>query len=230
MSERSVKYLVPMSTVNERARRAPGLLNKDALNRSDDELDLSSISDVKDSQAAGLWRKLRLLVFAVSAFKRAKLYKLYPKDRLNRDQVTLQRSVSKVFHSFQVETVPEDIPRLILRPNNPIRSAWNVVLAILLVYTATLMPFSMAFIDTVKWNAWFILELTIDGLFFTDVLINLNSAYFNSRRQLVVSRKKIFITYAKSWLVVDILASFPTGLIEDGENDPNSSGDYNNLL
>jgi hypothetical protein len=44
--------------------------------------------------------------------------------------------------------------------------------AFLLLYTATIMPFKMAFIDSAFGDGWFIMENCIDVLFFLDVLVN----------------------------------------------------------
>jgi hypothetical protein len=65
------------------------------------------------------------------------------------------------------------------------------VLALLLLYTATIMPWRMAFIDTVMWDDWFIAELVIDGLFFCDFLVNCFSAFYDYEGMLVTDRRKI---------------------------------------
>ena len=60
------------------------------------------------------------------------------------------------------------------------------------MYTATIMPYRMAFIDPVWGDAWFYLEITVDALFFIDIVVNLNSAFYNSERELILSRRTIF--------------------------------------
>ena len=66
----------------------------------------------------------------------------------------------------------------------------------LLVYTATAMPWRMAFIDTTLWDGWFIAELVIDALFFIDIIVNCFSAYYDKETNLVTDKKKIFLKYA----------------------------------
>ena len=68
------------------------------------------------------------------------------------------------------------------------------------------MPWRMAFIDTVLWDDWFFVELVIDSLFFIDIIVNCLSAYYDKEGALIKDRGKIFAEYAKSWLVLDILA------------------------
>ena len=55
----------------------------------------------------------------------------------------------------------------------------------------------MAFLET-DGIFWFIFDLTIDSLFFLDVVINLMSSYYKVDGQLEVSHKKVVIKYAKS--------------------------------
>ena len=81
---------------------------------------------------------------------------------------------------------------------DPLKHVWDCVIGLLLVYTALVMPFSLAFVEVPRWSAWFIFDLVIDGLFFTDIFVNCCSAYYNNDSQLVTNRKQIFMQYAKS--------------------------------
>jgi len=59
---------------------------------------------------------------------------------------------------------------------------------LLLVYTATVMPFRMAFIEPAIWSDWFIAELVIDFLFLIDVIVNCFSAYMDEDQKLITDR------------------------------------------
>jgi hyperpolarization activated cyclic nucleotide-gated potassium channel 1 len=68
------------------------------------------------------------------------------------------------------------------------------------------MPYRMAFEESEMWTDWFYVELTIDSLFFVDVVVNCLSAYYNSDGHLVTSRSRILVNYARSWMVLDLIA------------------------
>eukprot|EP00913_Durusdinium_trenchii_P031875 g29852.t2 len=69
--------------------------------------------------------------------------------------------------------------RFVMKESNPFRKFWNFVIGILLLYTGTVFPYKLAFIefyinsssemeDEVK-QAWFPVEQTVDILFWTDL-------------------------------------------------------------
>ncbi len=93
-----------------------------------------------------------------------------------------------------------------IHPDKNISFIWNIILAALLIYTATIMPFRLAFVDHVDYNAWFFVEMLIDVLFFVDVIVNLLTAYYTSDGELITRRRDILLTYLRSWMLLDIVA------------------------
>ena len=114
-----------------------------------------------------------------------------------------------------------------LHPNGYKKTIWNYIMVFLLVYTATVMPFRLAFIKAPIGSDWFWVETVIDFLFFCDIIVNFFSAFYNSEGKLVVNRKKIATSYAKSWMLFDITACIPFHLMSP---DDSEGGDYNNLI
>mmetsp|Transcript_15313 Transcript_15313/g.2554 ORF Transcript_15313/g.2554 Transcript_15313/m.2554 type:complete len:87 (+) Transcript_15313:389-649(+) len=76
------------------------------------------------------------------------------------------------------------------------------------------MPFKLAFLDTEDFDGWWFTDIFIDTLFFIDIIINLNSAYLDNDGNFVTDRKRIFLNYLKSWLIIDLIACIPINLIE----------------
>ena len=93
----------------------------------------------------------------------------------------------------------------LFHPSGNFNGIWNIVLVLILLYTAIVMPYRLAFAEFVWFDEWFYIELCVDALFFTDFLVNLNTAIYEDR-QLIVSRKVIFLTYLRGWFFLDILA------------------------
>ena len=54
----------------------------------------------------------------------------------------------------------EEIPiGCLIHPSRNFAAIWNIVLVIILLYTATIMPYRIAFEEFVWFNAWFYIEL-----------------------------------------------------------------------
>jgi hypothetical protein len=103
------------------------------------------------------------------------------------------------------------IPWGIINPDGKFMSAWTVILLIALLYTATVMPYFVAFSENLPEN-WFMVELVFDLVFIIDFFLNFNIAYWE-KEELIVDRKKIFKKYLKSWFFADISASFPFSIL-----------------
>jgi len=135
--------------------------------------------------------------------------------------------------SFSISRKTSEIPekrRWISHPSEGYKTHWNFFIGILLLYTATFTPFVMAFLETSNWDAWFWIDFFVDICFLVDVTWNLNTAYFNKDGTLEYSRKKIFIKYLKGWLLIDITASIPLGVIEALLLGEQETGSYNSLI
>jgi potassium voltage-gated channel Eag-related subfamily H protein 6 len=56
---------------------------------------------------------------------------------------------------------------------------------------------------------WLVLDTIVDGLFFTDVIINCFLAYYTEDNTLEVRGKKIFFHYMRTWMFIDLIACIP---------------------
>lgn len=57
------------------------------------------------------------------------------------------------------------------------------------------------------------LSLSIDFLFFIDIILIFNTAFYNEEMDLIDDRKKIFKSYIKGWFLIDFLAIVPFDVI-----------------
>ena len=110
----------------------------------------------------------------------------------------------------------------VLHPQSGFRRSWNFVVVALLLYTVLVMPFRLAFSDTDN-TGWFYTERTVDFLFFLDVMLTCITGVEMDDGSTLMRPAAIFLRYARSWLVLDLLACIPFGLIEE---DNTSTGGY----
>lgn len=186
-----------------------------------------------------VWHRVRTkMLIRVRMMKLSKDIQLYGtstvvENVLNRTRTRIIPKKSEL-KTVLLEDTEQHAPTVcILLPNSTIKNTWNVILAFLLIYTATIMPFRLAFIDGIMYDGWWFMDILIDGLFFLDILVNVNSAYLDTEGQLVTDRCKIFVKYLKTWLMLDIVACVPFNIISP-EDDTKTTGDdfsdYNNLI
>jgi hypothetical protein len=62
---------------------------------------------------------------------------------------------------------------------------WNGIIAFLLVYTFSIMPLLIAFEELTQDNPWYWVEISVDLFFVADIVIILNSAYYNRNFKLI---------------------------------------------
>lgn len=108
----------------------------------------------------------------------------------------------------------DNLPWYIIHPDSLFKSIWNFYIGILLMYTAIIMPYVLAFVDSAGLDAWFYINIIVDLSFSVDIFVNLFSAYYQKQMTLVNSHKKIIIKYASTWMIFDIVSCIPFEFIE----------------
>jgi len=60
-------------------------------------------------------------------------------------------------------------------PDSAFKSAWDLVITFVLIFTSLVTPFRIAFTenDNTQWN---VINLVIDSIFLMDIFVNFNSA------------------------------------------------------
>ena len=99
----------------------------------------------------------------------------------------------------------KEIPWIIL-PDNPYKKMWDLLIAILILYSAIITPYEIAFSDSNK-VSWF--DVFIDILLGIDIVLTFFSAYTDDEENLVKNHKKIIKKYLKSWFIIDIISVLP---------------------
>lgn len=96
----------------------------------------------------------------------------------------------------------------IIFPDDEFFEYWSIFISLLLLYTCVISPYRICVVESDSPN-WTYADITVDCLFFVDVVLNSLLAYYDENCNLVISRKRTLINYAKSWMIVDILSCLP---------------------
>ena len=99
----------------------------------------------------------------------------------------------------------KDVPWVIL-PDNAYKRLWDLVIAIIILYSSIMTPFELAFMDKTKDS---LTDYLIDAFLWIDIIVTFFSAYTDSEENLVKNHKKIIITYLETWFIVDLVSVLP---------------------
>jgi len=84
---------------------------------------------------------------------------------------------------------------------------------VLLIYTALYVPFIVCFIETTS-DFGFVLDLFVDALFLSDIVITFLTALENKQGLFDVRRSKICKSYCSGWFFIDFFTSIPFQIVE----------------
>ena len=113
-----------------------------------------------------------------------------------------------------ISLTEDDLPWYIIHPDCMFKSIWNFYIGALLIYTAIVMPYAIAFLETARLDAWFYINIIVDLSFIIDIIVNLFSGYYEKHMAIVKSHKKIIKKYASTWMVFDLISCIPFEYIE----------------
>ena len=157
-------------------------------------------------------------------------YKANIDDLIDRKVRTAER-----FRQFTTEGYDEHLVySCLIHPNSSFKKAWNSVLILIMLYTAVVTPYRVAFMEQQFWDWWTVMDVVMDALFCTDIGINFFSISQNEDGTYEVERGTIAAKYVKTWFVVDVISCFPMTMVDYFSRPSNAqvtpSGKYNSLL
>ncbi|KAJ7968932.1 Potassium channel like [Quillaja saponaria] len=99
--------------------------------------------------------------------------------------------------------------KYIISPFNPKYRAWEMLLVVLVIYSAWISPFEFAFLPY-KQDTLFIIDNIVNGFFAIDIILTFFVAYLDSQSYLLVDDpKQIAIRYISTWFIFDICSTAP---------------------
>lgn len=93
-------------------------------------------------------------------------------------------------------------------PYNGTKTAWDLWIMLLLIYTALFVPYQVCFMDETS-EGLFMFGLVVDASFLTDVVITFCTAYLDKGGKIIDHRGKIAKNYFKLWFWIDFISSIP---------------------
>ena len=106
----------------------------------------------------------------------------------------------------------EQWPPLLLKETAPIKERWDLVICLLIAYSAIIVPYRLCF-DAEAKGALFVLEAGMSLVFMCDLVLSFNTAYLVGG-EWVSSREQIARRYLSGWFWIDAPSSLPVELIE----------------
>lgn len=99
-------------------------------------------------------------------------------------------------------------------PNMPIRTAWDLVQVILLLYLLIMVPMRIAFgLEVAFGTSAFWFDAFVDVYFIVDIFMNFKTGYYDARGVLVIDSGKIANNYFRSWFVLDFITCLPVNYV-----------------
>ena len=105
------------------------------------------------------------------------------------------------------------MPKYILLPNSTFRVSWDMYVGVLLMGIAVYVPYRVTFLQDLE-TVWRYVEHAVDISFGIDIVLNFFTAYhIGTDGHLEYGMKNIATRYAKSFLIIDVVATFPFDLV-----------------
>jgi len=119
--------------------------------------------------------------------------------------------------------------KLVFRESSHVRRGWQLIVALLLVYTATVFPYQLAFIDfrmssdstmsstqeTGATGVWEWLSHIVDWLFYVDLVVYFFFSYKVDRGREITDLRLICCRYLRTTFLLNLIACIPTALMEE---------------
>jgi hypothetical protein len=112
----------------------------------------------------------------------------------------------------------------IIMPTHRFKIIWDAVSMLLLLYTATFVPYKLAYLPHDDFTIY-VIDNIVDVLFLADIFVNFLTAYYNYDNLLITSHAKIAKKYLCTWFIFDLVVCFPFQLVLSSE-----ASQYNGLI
>jgi hyperpolarization activated cyclic nucleotide-gated potassium channel 2 len=100
-------------------------------------------------------------------------------------------------------------------PTDSKKMMWDFYILFLLVWTATILPFTIAFTDYDEYPILIPLDFFLDLSFMIDIALTFFTAVKNNETGRYEYRRNVIaINYCRSWFFIDVISTIPWSVIE----------------
>jgi len=102
----------------------------------------------------------------------------------------------------------KDEERFLIKPDHPYLQSWDLAIFVALLFTATVTPFEVSFVET-KIDVMFFINRAVDLLFIMDMVLQFVMMYTTENGRLIKSHALIRKRYLRGWFCIDFLTILP---------------------
>ncbi|KAF0924840.1 hypothetical protein E2562_014934 [Oryza meyeriana var. granulata] len=128
-------------------------------------------------------------------------------------------TISNIFHNDPLPPLGAranqsiKLRKFIISPYDSRYRTWETFLLVLVVYSAWICPFELAYLRNLSWKT-FLVDNIVDSFFAIDIILTFFLAYLDRKSYLLVDDpKRIAARYLSSWFVFDVCSTIPYQLL-----------------
>jgi hypothetical protein len=126
----------------------------------------------------------------------------------DEEEPDVNSSSTRQFVDKSRARIPSDA-KYIINPKSSFQINWDVLMMVLLIYTAIVTPFETGFVET-KFNFLFGLNRIVDVLFLCDLFLQFFTPFYsNETGGWVINHKRIAKHYLTGWFSIDFVSILP---------------------
>jgi CRP-like cAMP-binding protein len=138
---------------------------------------------------------------------------LASKQQMTMDSLIKEESNIYQYNEIRKGVKDDMIPCTVIHPDSIFRLGWDLIMLCLVLTVGYLVPVRLGFdIPPAPWEEMF--GYITDSMFLLDMALNFRTA-FKDDGILVTNSKAMALNYARSWFLIDFVASFPIGWFTD---------------
>ena len=104
------------------------------------------------------------------------------------------------------------VPKHLIRHSNILKSIWDSIILICILYTSAMVPFLLAF--KLSSSIVLIIDTIVDCMFIIDIILTFFTTYVGPDGEFVTNSKMIRRNYIKGWFTLDCIAALPYSVVQ----------------